>query len=126
MGSDAEKEGVKLEDADGNEIKMKKVRRKMCTSVQRRVDYTQKYLSYKADPEGRKMKDQKVTLEMKTDKKYYIDTTLNKKKKQDASGRSTCIVCEKGKDCKDAHTAIELDLLPIDRQIKNLKGAIKA
>jgi len=71
-------------------------------------------------------KDRKVTLEMKTDKKYYIDTTLNKKKKQDASGRSTCIVCEKGKDCKDAHTAIELDLLPIDKQIKNLKGAIKA
>lgn len=33
MGSDAEKEGLKLEDADGNEIKMKKVRRKMCTSV---------------------------------------------------------------------------------------------
>jgi len=40
MGSDAEKEGIKLEDADGNEIKMKKVRKKMCTSVQRRVDYT--------------------------------------------------------------------------------------
>ena len=57
MGSDAEKEGIKLEDADGNEIKMKKVRRKMCTSVQRRVDYTQKYLSYKAEPEGKKMKD---------------------------------------------------------------------
>ena len=127
MGSDAEKDGNNVfTDDNGIEIKMKKVRRKMCTSVQRRVDYSQKYLSYKAEPEGKKMKDQKVRLEMKTDKKYYMDTKLNKKKRQDANGRSCTIVCDKGKDCNLAHYPIQLDLLPLDKQIKNLRGAMKA
>jgi hypothetical protein len=64
---------------------------------------------------------------MKTKDKYYIDGTLTKRNIPDKeTGRMKCVVCPQGKECKHAHTAIELDLTPMPHMIKNLNGLIKS
>ena len=50
-------------------------------------------------------------IEMATENKYFVDTKIVRKNIQDpTTGRSKATVCNKGKDCQFAHTAIELDL----------------
>lgn len=60
LGSDAEKDPDAMIDNDGNPIKMKKKKVKMCESIQKKK-------TYKEDG-----------IEMKTKDKYYIDTHLVK------------------------------------------------
>lgn len=60
MGSDAEKDPEAFVDNDGNPIKMKKKKVKMCESIQKKK-------TYKEDG-----------IEMKTKEKYYIDNHLTK------------------------------------------------
>jgi chemotaxis protein histidine kinase CheA len=109
MGSDAEKDPDAFLDNDGNPIKMKKKKVKMCESIQKKK-------TYKEDG-----------IEMKTKDKYYIDNHLVKQNIQDPkSGTMKCIVCPNGRNCNHAHTAIELDLTPLPQKIKNLNGLIKA
>jgi uncharacterized protein (UPF0305 family) len=95
LGSDAEKDTEALVDNDGNPIKMKKKRVKMCESVQKKK-------TYKEDG-----------IEMKTKDKYYIDNKVTKQNTLDKNGRMNCQVCPAGKKCNLAHTAIELDLTPL-------------
>ena len=109
LGSDAEKDPDALIDNDGNPIRMKKKKSKMCTHVQ------QKKL-YKEDG-----------IDMKTKDKYYVDAHIARQNILDPkSERMKCIVCPQGKECPHAHSAIELDLTPLPYKIKNLKGVIKA
>ena len=60
LGSDAEKEQENLVDNDGNPIKMKKKKVKMCESIQKKK-------TYKEDG-----------IEMKTKGKYYVDNKPTK------------------------------------------------
>jgi hypothetical protein len=60
LGSDAEKDKEELVDNDGNPIKMKKKKVKMCESIQKKK-------TYKEDG-----------IDMKTQGKYYIDNTIVK------------------------------------------------
>lgn len=109
LGSDAEKDTDALVDNDGNPIKMKKKKVKMCESIQKKR-------TYKED-----------NIEMKTKDKYYMDCTLVKQNFQDPkTGTMKCVVCPSGKNCNKAHTAIELDLTPLPHKIKNLNGLIKS
>ena len=60
-------------------------------------------------------------IEMKTDSKYYVDRKYTKTVDLDLETQTIkCTVCKAGKNCKHAHTAIELDLAPLSSKIKNL------
>jgi len=109
LGSDAEKDPDAMIDNEGNPIKMKKKKVKMCESIQKKK-------MYKEDG-----------IEMKTKDKYYVDAHLTKQNIQDPkTGANKCFICAQGKNCNLAHTAIELDLIPLPHKIKNLNGLIKA
>jgi len=63
---------------------------------------------------------------MKTKGKYYIHTNKEKTTVMDhKTQRESCLICKEGKECKKAHTAIQLDLIPITTTIKNLTGVVK-
>jgi hypothetical protein len=109
LGSDADKDPEACIDADGNPIKMKKRKHKMCENI-----YQKRY--YKEDG-----------IEMKTKDKHYIETVIDKREKVDLKTMTiTCQVCPKGKECPHAHNAIQLDLIPMTQNIKNLNGIIKS
>ena len=60
------------------------------------------------------------------EKKYYVDTKFQRQNFQDPkTGRMKSVVCHNGKDCKFAHTPIELDLNQLPQKIKNLNNVIK-
>lgn len=65
LGSDADKDPEACIDAEGNPIKMKKRKHKMCENI-----YQKRY--YKEDG-----------IEMKTKDKHYIDTVIDKREKLD-------------------------------------------
>jgi len=58
LGSDAEKDPENFVDNDGNPIKMKKKKNKMCTHIQQKKFYKE---------DG---------VDMKTKDKYYVDATI--------------------------------------------------
>ena len=39
--------------------------------------------------------------------------------------RESTLICPKGNECSKAHTAIQLDLIPLATTIKNLSGVVK-
>lgn len=109
LGSDADKDPEACIDAEGNPIKMKKRKHKMCENI-----YQKRY--YKEDG-----------IEMKTKDKHYIETVIDKREKLDLKTMTiTCQVCPKGKECPHAHNSIQLDLIPMKDNIKNLNGIIKS
>jgi hypothetical protein len=63
---------------------------------------------------------------MKTAGKYYVQNVISRKTVQDSkTHKETCYVCPKGHNCPHAHNPIELDLIPISSNIKNLNSIIK-
>ena len=112
-GSDAGNDPAQCIDAEGKPIIMKKRKHKMCENI-----YQKRY--YK--DEGIEMKETK-----KGEGKHYIETVIDKREKLDLKTmKITCDVCPKGKDCPHAHNSIQLDLIPIEKSMSNLKGIIKS
>ena len=110
LGSDIDKEENQalLQDDDGKPLRVPKMRKKMCESVQKRVPY----------------KD--VGIEMADEEKYFVDAKINRKITHDANGAEICTVCPKGKSCPHAHNAIQLNMYPLAGKIKNLQALVKS
>lgn len=64
---------------------------------------------------------------MPTKDKYYVDATINRQNILDTKTlRMKCFVCPLGAECPHAHTAIELDLNPLQVKIRNLGVVMKS
>jgi hypothetical protein len=108
MGSDADKDPEAFVDNEGNPIKMRKKRTKMCDNIFTKKTYAEDGIT------------------MKTKGKYYVSTNREKHTVLDPkTQRESCLICPKGNQCSKAHTAIQLDLIPLTTTIKNLSGVVK-
>jgi hypothetical protein len=90
LGSDAEKDPEACIDNDGNPIKMKKKKNKMCENIYQKRTHPEKELK------GKKF------IEVNHEAKKYRDPV---------TGRENCMVCPKGNKCPHAHNPMSLDLV---------------
>ena len=105
LGSDAEKDPEACIDNDGNPIKMKKKKNKMCENIYQKRTHPEPELK---------------------GKKYVEVNTEAKKFRDPVTGRESCMVCPKGNKCPHAHNSMSLDLVAMSQNTKNLNGVIKS
>jgi hypothetical protein len=111
LGPDADKDPDAFVDNDGNPLKFKKKITTMCENI-----YVQK--KYRPD---------EIPKYQNGKEKYYIDINIEKKFVQDAeTNKEKCYICPRGKECPHAHNPIQLDLIPLKNNIKNLSGIVKS
>jgi len=109
LGSDADKDPEAFVDNEGNPMKVKKKKTKMCEHIQQKKLYA----------------DEGVT--MKGKDSYYVKRVGEKHFSVDKThGTKICQACPKGSHCPHAHNAIQLDLIPLASNIKNLTGIMKS
>lgn len=103
LGSDADKDPEAFVDNDGNPMKVKQKKSKMCEHIYQKKFYEDE------------------DIKMKTKDAYHIKTVLEKTKVMDAKTKQeTCYLCPKGHNCPHAHNPIELDLIPLKTNLKQL------
>lgn len=108
VGSDAENNPDAFVDNDGNPLKIKSKKSKMCEHMFKKTFY---------EDEG---------IKMKTKDSYFIKTTINRIKVRDPkTDKEFCMACPKGASCKHAHNPIELDLIPHKSNMKQITENIK-
>ena len=114
FGSDEDIPAEVLVNSKGDPIKFHKPKHKICDNIQMKKQYADSGVEAKCKTKKEKGRE------------YYVDTTLSRQKVHDAqTGAQINVACPSRKDCKNAHTAIELNFTKLEDKIHNLSGVIK-